>query len=96
MYKKSFTLIELVLVMTMISLLIVGLMSFFSDRTTRQKYQAEICFNQLSQQIDNFVNAALMGKKLTISFSPTKEEFPDYYEISPDTVENAILFNYRT
>ncbi|MBO4204070.1 hypothetical protein J5893_04595 [bacterium] len=47
-----------------IGLLVMGMVSFLSDRSTRQKYQAEICFNQLSQQLDNFVNAALMGKKL--------------------------------
>lgn len=62
--KSAFTLIELVLVLMTIGLLVMGMVSFLSDRSTRQKYQAEICFNQLSQQLDNFVNAALMGKKL--------------------------------
>lgn len=91
--KSAFTLIELVLVLMTIGLLVMGMVSFLSDRSTKQKYQAEICFNQLSQQLDNFVNAALMGKKLQTAWYG--EEYPNYYEITLSG-ENLIELNYRT
>lgn len=96
MKKESFTLIELIIVMAMMSLLVAGIIPFLSNRTTRQRYQGENCFYQVSQQLDSFVNAALMGKKLRISSLPLREVYPAYYEIALHPRQNAISFNYRT
>lgn len=80
---------EIVAVIALISILIVGLSSTFSDRSTIQKYQWEECFTQIDWEVQNFIQSALFGKSLT----PTV--FPDYYVISLNKTADTIDFKYR-
>jgi prepilin-type N-terminal cleavage/methylation domain-containing protein len=83
--KKAFTLVEIMIIISIIGILSAGIVSFLSDTERRKMLHAESCLNEMNASIKNFTNAAMTSKQLKLN--STDKVFPDYYfiEFQPST-----------
>ena len=90
--KKAFTLVEVLLILSIIGILTAAITSFVQESDRRKILYAETCLNNMDANIKNFVNAAMTSKKLTINNTTL---FPDYYFIKFRPASGSITFEYE-
>jgi prepilin-type N-terminal cleavage/methylation domain-containing protein len=86
---RAFTMVEIIMVITIIGILSIGIVSFFDNNERTKMYKAETCLNEINGKVKNFTNAALTSKQLRIG---TDKRFPDYYLIKFNTGAGNIEF----
>jgi len=77
--KKALTLVEILLIITIIGIVSMAISSFLRDTDRRKMLQAETCLNEMNVNLKHFTNAAMTNRKLIIS--STGSVFPDHYLI---------------
>jgi prepilin-type N-terminal cleavage/methylation domain-containing protein len=90
---RAFTMVEIIMVITIIGILSIGIVSFFDSNERTKMYKAETCLNEINGKVKNFTNSALTSKQLRIG---TEQRFPDYYLINFQTGAGNIVFKYIT
>jgi len=88
MLKKSFTILELLVVILLIWMLFVIMWWLFKP-DNRSKIYSEICINNIYGDIRWYINKALNSKSLSFSWENYN---PDSYKIEINSWENYIFF----
>jgi prepilin-type N-terminal cleavage/methylation domain-containing protein len=90
---RAFTMVEIIMVITIIGILSIGMVSFFDNNERTKMYKAETCLNEINGKVKNFANSALTSRQLKVG---TNTRYPDYYIIEFQTGAGNIVFKYKT